>query len=315
MQDHAQLFFKPGLAPTSINEFFEKPALFWKHSSMNPNRVKKEATEPMIFGRLVHCLVLTPEQYEKDFLLAPVKTDQMLETVDDMKKLLVPIVAQQGAKIDPKAKKDDLKKLVRSFAPYALIWDDVKERAEATAKERRMTLITDDQLKLARSMQDAMMSNRAVKDLIGNGLSEEPFCWWPEGEGNGIMRKVKMDYLRAGLVIEFKTDADPGEDSFSRTMGQRGYHRQLADQVEAATRKHGEAPRGAIVIAQDKEFHDDIAIYAVEAQALAKGRAENDWAYGEIKRRMAENDWRRFPQQIMPIGLQRWYKTPHGIQV
>lgn len=303
--NHTELFFKPGVSPTSINDFFDSPSRFWKYSSLNPNKEKKDATPAMIFGRLVHCLNLTPEAFEKDFAVQPVKSGE-LDTVDEMKAWL----AQSGAALPSKAKKDDYILACRQLG--APVWADVL--AKFTASAGRKTIVTQQQLEQARSMQDAMFANKAVKQLIGNGFSESPFCWFPDGE-QGLMKKCRLDYVRSGLVIEYKTDISPCEQDFMRTIAGRGYHRQLAWQVDAAERMYNESPRGAILIVQDKEMHDDIAIYALDVDAIARGKRENAYAWGEISRRLKVNDWRTFPEEIMPISLPKWYEANNPLPV
>jgi hypothetical protein len=303
--DHHQLFFRPGVSPTSINQFFESPSRFWKYSSLNPNKERKEATPAMIFGRLVHCLALTPEAFDKEFAVQPVKTNE-LDTIDDMKGFL----AERGVKLPSAAKKPDFLAAVQQFGGKT--WQSTLDAFSATVG--RKTIVTQDQLAVAQSMQDAMFRNGAVRQLIGNGFSESPFCWFPDGE-DGLMKKCRLDYVRQGLVIEYKTDIAPSEQDFMRTIGSRGYHRQLAWQMEAAERLYGEKPRGAIIIAQDKEMHDDIAIYALGVNSLELGVKENAYAWAEINRRMKTQDWRAFKEEIVPIELPRWYEANNPLPV
>ena len=76
-----------------------------------------------------------------------------------------------------------------------------------------------------------------------------------------------------------------------------------------------EIPRGAIIIAQDKEIHDDIAIYALDAAAIELGKKENAYAWSEINRRLKANDWRTFPEEIMPISLPKWYEANNPLPI
>lgn len=300
--NHRELFFKPGVSPTSINQFFDSPSRFWKYSSLNPNKEKKEPTPAMLFGRLVHCLTLTPEAFEVDFIVEPTKPEGAIETVDDIKSLLTKL----NVPFKKSAPKAELMAVVREFAPQAIIWDDIKEAFKVSAG--RKTIVSQEDYAKAKSMQDAMLANKAVRQLVGNGFSESPFCWFPDGE-QGLMKKCRLDYVRQGLVIEYKTDASPCEQDFMRTIGNMGYHRQLATQTDAAERMYNERPRGAIIIAQDKDVHEDIAIYALDNAALLRGAEENAWAWKEINRRYRENDWKTFPEKIMPIGLPKWHEA------
>lgn len=303
--DHKQMFFQPGISPTSINQYYEKVAEFWRFSSLNPQKERKEATEPMIFGRLVHCLVLTPEMYDSDFVIMPEKGKEDLETVAELKAFILPKL-EAGQKIKSDAKKEDLVTIAKTLNPFVRIWSEVQEKFIADNKKK--AIITKEQLKNAESMQAAMRRNKTVSNLIGNGFSEEPFCWFPEGEA-GLMLKAKLDYVRSGLVIEYKTDVSPGEADFQRTIANRGYHRQLAMQAEACKLRDGEAPRGAIIIAQDKEYHDDIAVYALDAMSLARGREEVYAAYNDIKRRLKTGNWRSYEDTIKPISLPGYYRS------
>ncbi len=264
--DHHELFFKPGVSPTSINQFFESPSRFWKYSSLNPNKERKEATPAMIFGRLVHCLALTPEMFEKEFAVQPIKNGE-LDTIDEMKAWL----AQSGTALPSKAKKDDYVAACRQLG--GVVWVDVM--ANFTAAAGRKTIVTQEQLAQARSMQDAMLANKAVRQLIGNGFSESPFCWFPDGE-QGLMKKCRLDYVRSGLVIEYKTDISPCEQDFMRTIASRGYHRQLAWQVDAAVRIYGEIPRGAIYDAVGNSVTVYAHLSAAAYQAVKKLQQETD---------------------------------------
>ena len=303
--DHHELFKRPGISPTSINAFSESPSRFWKTSSYNPNREKKEATDAMIFGRLVHCLVLTPEVFEKEFAIQPEKTNQ-LDTVSEIKAAL----KSAGISAPSSANKPQLEGVVRANLQCVELWSDTIENFRASAGEREV--IKKDMYNEAKKMQDAMFANPAVKSLLGNGMSEEPFCWFPDGP-DGLMKKCRLDYCRNGLVIEYKTDLFPSMETFKKTIALRGYHRQTSFQMDAAELKYGKRPDGAIIIAQDKEFHDDIAIYALSAEALSIGAQENQKVFEKIKERMKRNDWRTFPQKIQEIDLPRWYKPANII--
>lgn len=303
--NHTELFKKPGISPTSINDYLNGSASkFWRRSSYNPNRIKKDATPAMLFGRLVHALVLTPDAVDSEFVVYPSKTEDHLDTIDDLKKFINEHKPAEQS-IPAKINKAELQQIVRTNWPQALIWDDVMTRFKVTMGDR--SIISKEQFEQAKSMQDQMSMNRAVKNLIGNGFSEQPFCWYPEGE-DGLMKKCRMDYNRQGLVIEYKTTIDPSGEQFAKDIGNMGYHRQLAWQFDASTRMLGEPPKGALIIAQDKEAHDDIAIYAVDPMSLGIGAAENDAAFEAIKERMATMNWKSYPEEIRPISLPRWYQ-------
>lgn len=318
MTNHHEEFFKPGLSVTSINEFFRSPAHFWRTSSYNPDKVKKEATDAMIFGRLIHNMILTPELVAKEFVVQPVAPKDALITADDMKKFLTVWSPKdaEGKEVKflslAKPKLIELVQEVSKTVPV-IIWEvEQKKFFDAVGKR---TVVSVEDMKLAEDMRDAMFDNKAVKALIGNGASEEPVTWYREpSDADGLMCKCKLDYLRSGLIIEYKTTTDTREDELRKTMANFGYHRQMAWEEEAATHAHGVRPKGSIMIFQDKDIHENIAIHPLSFEAMERGRAENDYAYGEIKRRLSLHrsggyrPWASHEEKIMqPLELPRYY--------
>ena len=53
----------PGLNASGINAFYRSPLHFWKQSTFNENREKKEPTPAMVVGSLCHCLILSWGEY------------------------------------------------------------------------------------------------------------------------------------------------------------------------------------------------------------------------------------------------------------
>lgn len=300
--DHKQMFYKPGISVTSINAYYESPAHFWQTSSYNPQKIRKPATDAMTFGRIVHNLILTPEAYEAEFVVEPQKKDHpgAVDTNDEIKEALRAAGATLGGN------KDEMLKRLRTVAPLVPIWSDVVADAHKAAGKR--TVITQEQYDNAARLRDAMFENKAVKQLIGNGASEAPVTWYRED--GPLMCKCKLDYLRTGLLIEYKTSDSAHPDDVAKTMVNFGYHRQMAWEMDAATTLYGEKPRGAIIIFQDKALPEAIGIYALNAHDLAVGAAENTAAYQAICERMKTKNWQAFPERIVPISLPRWYNSP-----
>ncbi len=322
--DHQQEFFKPGLSVTSINEFYRSPAHFWRTSSYNPQKEKKDATPAMIFGRLIHNMILTPELVEREFIIEPVQPKDALATADDIKKFIADIapVDADGKPVKflslSKAKLLDLmltheQLVAKQREHHVVVWDWVL--ADFNKRVGKRSIVSAEDMKLAEAMRDAMFDNAAVKQLIGNGASEEPVTWLREpNDPDGLMCKCKLDYLRTGLVIEYKTTTDTRPDELAKTVANLGYHRQMAWEVEAATHKAGEAPRGAIMMFQDKDVHENIAIHPLSTGAIARGMQENDYAYAAIKERLKRHRagdkkaWRSHPEKIQAaLELPRYY--------
>ncbi len=320
--DHKQMFFKPGISPFSINEFMKSPGQFWMTSSYNPNKKKMEPSSAMIFGRLVHALLLTPDMVANDFAVAPSKDDYkqvVVDTVDDMKKLLD---SDTELKYKKSSTKEELKLLVREKFPQALIWDD--ELFMFNKSVGRKDVVSKEDMNKAKAMVDVCMEHSVVRQLLGNGCAEEPLTWYNE-EG-GLVCKAKVDYLRNGLWIDYKTTREPDnghvddpsvnpqEVGLAREIAERGYHRQAAWGMDGIQIIHGERPRGAVIIAQSNDRPELISVSALTQRALSIGQQENAWAYAKIKEHMQSGKWPYYDQNLRGVDLPRWYKSPVNFQ-
>lgn len=182
-----------------------------------------------------------------------------------------------------------------------------QEYQDFLATVGKRTAIEKSDLDLATAMRDAMFRNSAVRQLIGNGMSESPVTW--KRDDGDLMCKVRLDYARNGLTIEYKTTENAHPEAFAKSLATYGYHRQKAWQRDGYKEINGEYPRGSIIIAQDKVVHDAIAIYALDDRALASGKEETDTAYRDICKRMTTGNWEAYPARIVPLSLPNWYKT------
>lgn len=251
----------PAVSASGINRFLnDSPLHYWLESPFNPNRSPTQETPALVFGRLAHCMALTPEAVCSDFTVLP-----------------------------------DIER--RSNAGKAEY-----ERFMASATG---TVVTAEQWKLAEQLRDALQANSAVRQLLGQGAPEEPVTWMPDG--GELLCKAKFDYLRQGLVIDYKTTTSTRIDEFSRTIARFGYHRQGAWYMDAAEKHHGERPRGTVIIAQNKDLPEDIGIFALDAESLDLGAIQNAHAYDNICGRMRTMDWRSHPAEIQSISLPGWY--------
>ena len=288
----------PALNASSISDYMRSPLHFWMHSSLNPDRERKGKTPAMTFGSLCHCLVLEPEAFDKEFVVFEKSYfPNALDTAEELKAF----VEKHGEKPVSKGKKKDFIDQAKRLSSTVEIWDEIKESIKSDARD----IITEDQHKHAIAMRDAMYANSSVRKLLGNGCSEQPVLW--QREEGGMQCKAKLDYSREGLLIDYKTTADASHATFGKSIANFGYHRQMAWYMDAFKHKYGERPKGAIIIAQEKDLPEAIGIYSISSEALAIGQAECDRAYAEISERLLLSKWEAYPESIQELDLPRWY--------
>lgn len=172
----------PAVSASGINRFLNaSPLHYWLESPFNPSRKLTEETPALVFGRLAHCMALTPELARAEFSVMPEINRRTAEG---------------------KAEYEE-------FTAYAA-----------------GTVVSAEQWRLAAELRDALCDNGAVRQLLGQGAPEEPATW--TRDDGSLHCKVKFDYLRQGLVIDYKTTTSTRLDEFARTIVKFGYHRQLA---------------------------------------------------------------------------------------
>lgn len=167
------------------------------------------------------------------------------------------------------------------------------------------TIVTRDQWETCEKMRDALQAHSTIRQLLGQGSPEEPVTW--RREDGPLLCKAKLDYVRNGLVVDYKTTTSTRADKLSRTIAEYGYHRQGAWYIDAAEKHHGERPRGVVLIFQNKEVPDDIGIFALDSEALQLGEQQCARTYEDICKRMETMDWRSHPPEIQDISLPGWY--------
>lgn len=60
----------PALSASGINAFYKSPLHFWVESPFNPDRVKREETPAMLFGKVAHKLVLERDTFLDEFAIS-----------------------------------------------------------------------------------------------------------------------------------------------------------------------------------------------------------------------------------------------------
>lgn len=60
-------FDAKAISASQIKSFDKSPYYFWKQTPFNPCRKETKETDALMFGKLVHCLLLEPEEFKKRF--------------------------------------------------------------------------------------------------------------------------------------------------------------------------------------------------------------------------------------------------------
>lgn len=140
-------------------------------------------------------------------------------------------------------------------------------------------------------------------------------------EETGVLVKTKPDVysVQHKIIADIKNMADASFDAFRRDIPKFGYHMQEASYTDIWSNGSGYDVDGFLFVVMEKSDPPMLAVYELDAPAVAEGHA----IYREALRRYAEcertNTWPGYPSGVQRIGLRdRWaYKMttpPEGME-
>lgn len=225
-------------------------------------------TAALRVGRLLHLAVLEPAEFERRVVVAP-------ETDDDFK--------GKGAKVRREAWKSVLAEWRASQPADAIVLDaDDKERERVMGMARSLRTSTTAAAKAARAL------------LFGPGESELSLTWRDEDPelARPMECRARLDRLlvraSGALVVDLKSTDDPSDEAFSASVARYGYHRQAAFYCDAAQALLGNVlPKFAFVVIRSEPPHE-IAVYELEAEAIAIGAHEVRETMRSLSRALVE---------------------------
>ena len=139
-----------------------------KQAGKDPSRVgqSKPDAPHFIFGRLVHCATLEPNELAKRWGSEPDRRDwpDALVTVDDMKRA----IKDSAPGVPVSRNRAQLVELVREHCPNAMLWDDL--RRDAGERNAGKTLVSGYDFRSAERIAEAVRSHYDVRRL---GLLED----------------------------------------------------------------------------------------------------------------------------------------------
>lgn len=160
-------------------------------------------------------------------------------------------------------------------------------------------------------MVTALKSNQDfVQATKGDWIVQKEF-FWTDGE---IRFKAKMDLIvkhadGSYTIFDYKTCQNCDEQHFGKDIVKYGYHIQDAFYKDAFFMEYGCAEVRFVLVAQEKDYRDCIALWEVQPCDTAIGQRSVSKAVKEIKVRLATNDWKPNKGGIQSMNLPTWFYT------
>lgn len=192
---------------------------------------------------------------------------------------------------------------VRFARQYAAFTGDKRTTAGKAAfaelEARGAIVLKTDEYDAVCEIARAVRQHDLAGDLLADGAAEASVFW--NDDATGVECRCRPDWLRQdGIVIDLKTTTDASPEAFARSVVNYRYH------VQAAHYLAGTDAQRFVFIVVEKEAPYAIALYELDANALALGRelrVRDLTTYATC----AEFDhWPGFPAAVQTLKLPGW---------
>lgn len=249
----AEEYFADSRTSRSDLELFRKSASIY--FGVKAGTLTLKETAALRRGQLLHLAVLEPAEYERRVVIAP-------ETDDDFR--------GTGAKARREAWKAELARWRAGLPTDAIVM--APDDPELGRIAGMVAALRSKKTAAAKAARGLLFGAGGESELAVTWRDEDPELAQPMG------CRARLDRLlvrTSALVVDLKTSEDPSADAFSTAIARYGYHRQAAWYCHAGHALVGTSlPRFAFVVVRSEPPHE-VAVYELEAEAIAAGDHEN----------------------------------------
>lgn len=238
---------KRPLSYSSLKEFKRSPMHFLHYRNKPKDKEEKAA---LIFGGLLDCLLLTPDEFDSRYCILPEAF------------LLKDCVAAHGKE------------------QGRLVYDKRNEEIEAAIANTEKVIISQDLYNQASTMRDIIWSHPIAMKIIQRVTDVQCTIPWKD-KGTGLDVIGKFDGMGEDIIFELKTTRDADPEAFMKDAYNLGYHIQCATYLQAM-HKRGKFPTFWYVVIE-KTAPYGISVFRPSEEYVALGKQELDYLLKSFK--------------------------------
>ncbi|HCT2123130.1 TPA: PD-(D/E)XK nuclease-like domain-containing protein [Citrobacter koseri] len=180
-----------GISSTMVKD--ARVSLMYFHSRHIDKTISRESTEALSFGSLVHTLVLEPEKLDDEFAIFPGIPAGAFTNTDTLKAFIREYNADKpkAEQLKLTGKKEDLQESIRTVNPDAIFADEYEQQWRESIAGK--TILTSEQLMLAKNIQQAIFNNSDASDLLNNPGRQSEVSYFGIDEETGLNIRVRPD--------------------------------------------------------------------------------------------------------------------------
>ena len=184
------------------------------------------------------------------------------------------------------------------------------ERAQA--RQEGKTILNKDQSALVTSLAAGLMKHKVIAKRLNSHTAQKELSifWTEEVDGFSIPCKARLDLFdyidRFGTVgIDLKSMQNAAPASLSKTINDRGYHRQAWWYLRALNQA-GHFPAGFFLATVEKSAPYLASFIRIKDEAIEKGGRECAQALTLFSECAKANHWPGYSQEIIEVDLPDW---------
>lgn len=297
------------LSSTQIVNGIHSMAKLFEVSGFNKNRRVSEQTQAQKFGSAMHCYLLEPDVFHKEYQVMPDKThpryDGALHTTDDLKDFL----KDRGLQISGNKKKL-IERIKENVKHPPIIWDDEIKKFYEKLGEREpispewKNKIEDMAKRLEQEVIQLEDGRRfKARDLFNVGKAEESFFY--QHHKTGLWLRVRTDWRisNLGIIIDYKTTQSASKRHFGAQVEKLYYYVRAAMYQDVVKEVTGIEHPYFIFLAQETEAPYLAKAYILDEYSLQWGRAIYNDILVEAFKCQKSGVWPGYNEYVEPITL------------
>lgn len=181
------------------------------------------------------------------------------------------------------------------------------KEAQDFAAFHNTILLTASDYDLAMIIRDVAVTNAFIRQMQeGDPIIETSFYAQDAETGMQIKARPDMYSRKHNIIADIKNMADASATEFARSVAKMGYHVQDPVYTDVLTQA-GEEVEGFFFIVFEKSEPPLVAVYELDAAAIAEGHAIYRAALAKYAECVKADTWPGYPETIQKIGLRsKW---------
>nr|WP_310616962.1 RecE family exodeoxyribonuclease [Pantoea cypripedii] len=168
-------------------------SLMYFHGRHVTGEIKREVTDALTFGTLVHTLALEPEKLEQEFAIFPGIPAGAFTNTDSLKAFIREFNADKpkADQLKLTGKKEELQEAIRAVQPDAIFADEFEQQWLSDNREK--TILSVPQMDMATAIRNALMAHPSVANLLNHPSRVNEVSYFGMDDETGLEVRVRPD--------------------------------------------------------------------------------------------------------------------------